>query len=495
MFNPDFYPTPSAVIDQMTAGLDLAGKTVLEPSAGVGVIVDHLQEMGANAIACETDTRLRAIVETKCKIIEPDFLQLTADRVSHISAIVMNPPFSNGAEHLLHAFNIAPPGCKIVCLLNLETVKNPFTRQRQELKVIIQENGVFIDLGACFDKAERRTLVNVALVKLEKPGQSYENEFEGFFMDDDPEEAQENGIMSYNAVREVVNRYVSAVKLYDKQLELAAQMNDLTQNVFFRGLPKLSMTVNRNSVPIQRNEFKKSMQKAGWNWIFEKMDLEKHTTKGLRADINKFVEEQQEIPFTMRNIYKMLGIVVATTGQRMDRAILEAFDLITKHHADNRYNLPGWKTNSHFLVGKKIILPGCVAPAKEYKYESKTYNSLRKEEITDLEKALCFVLGVDFGSLSVWNPADRTQVSVNHSIHHNTYGEWYESYFFKYKAFKNGNMHFEFKDENAWGKFNQKVAELKGYPLFESKPQTAYQKRQTGRKKEPAMNVLFSIDF
>jgi len=121
MFNPDFYPTPLPVIEQMTAGLQMAGKTILEPSAGSGAIVDYLQQHGANVIACETDTRLRTIIQTKCKMLADDFLTVTSDQISHISAIVMNPPFSKGTEHLLHAYHTAPKGSKIICLLNAET--------------------------------------------------------------------------------------------------------------------------------------------------------------------------------------------------------------------------------------------------------------------------------------------------------------------------------------------------------------------------------------
>ena len=85
-----------------------------------------------------------------------------------------------------------------------------------------------------------------------------------------------------------------------------------------------------------REQFKKDLQKDAWKHIFNIMKMERHATKGLREDINKFVEEQQNIPFTMRNIYKMLGIVRGTAAQRMDKAIIEVFDRVTHHHHDNR---------------------------------------------------------------------------------------------------------------------------------------------------------------
>ena len=481
MFNPDFYPTPQNIIEIMLQGLNLQQKTILEPSAGSGAIVDALQDAGATVIACENDTRLKQIVKSKCRLIKEDFLTLTSEEISHIHAIVMNPPFSRGAEHLLHAYEIAPKGCNIVCLLNLETINNPFTQQRKQLKAIIDENGTFENLGECFTNAERKTNVQVALVNIKKAGQSHAQEFEGFFMEEDPEEMQANGLISYNVVRDLVNRYVQACKIYSEALNVKNRLNATTGS-FFGG-----------NIGIQANltyeEYKKELQKSGWKYIFNEMNLTKYTTKGVREDINKFVEQQTQVPFTMRNIYIMLDIVIQTAGQRMDKAILEVFDRVTEKHHDNRYNMKGWKTNSHFLVGKKFILPYQIKPAKEYGCTSETYNSLKNGFdgiITDFEKALCYITGKPFETNEYNENTYRWEKKgingVNSSINKNTYGQWYESEFFKYKGYKNGNMHFEFMSDEVWSTFNARVAKLKGYPLYEPKKQTAYQNRQTGRK-------------
>lgn len=488
MFNPDFYPTPLEVIEKMISGIELQGKTILEPSAGSCSIVDVLQQNGASVLACENDQRLKAIVKSKCKHIADNFLTLKSEDVSHIHAVVMNPPFSRGAEHLIHAYNIAPKGCRIVCLLNAETLKNPYSMQRKELFSIVSENGSWSNIGNCFSTAERQTDVQVALITLQKAGDNYSTEFEGFFMGEDPEEAQENGIMSYNAVRDLVNRYVAALKIYDEQLEAGKKMNSLLSGFYGESL---AFSCTEKGAPKLRNDFKVDLQKAAWKFVISKFDLNKYATRGLREDINRFTESQQNIPFTMRNVYKMIEMIIGTAGNRMDAAILEAFDMLTKHHHDNRFNVKGWKTNGHFLVGKKFILPNMVSPAKEYGYTSATYNYFSHgngEKISDLEKALCFACGINYDKI----------LTIYHSISRNSYGEYYDNCeFFKYKAFKNGNMHFEFKSEKVWEQFNAKVAQLKGYPLFEAKPQTEYQKRQTGRTKDnTAPNaVLFEMEF
>jgi hypothetical protein len=496
MFDKEFFPTPQEIISLMMEGYNFKNKIVLEPSAGRGDIVEALNLEGASVLTCERNPDLAQIVKTKSQFLKPDFLEVTREEVSHINFIIMNPPFSNADEHILHAWTIAPDGCVIIALMNSETLKNAYSMKRRELKTIVQGFGYSQDLGQCFKTADRKTDVNIHMVRLSKPANDYKNEFEGFFLEDDEQEVQENGLMSYNFVRDIVNRYVEAVKIFDKQLNAAIEMNNLTSSFYNSSI---ALSIREGDKDFTRENYKKDLQKNAWKFIFNKMNLNKYATRGLKEDINKFVEQQQNIPFTMKNIYKMLEIIIGTADQRIDKAIIEVFDKITYHHSENRHNVKGWKTNSHFLVGKKFILPYAISPAKEYGYESKYYHSLKIYDFMgDLEKALCFVTGTN------WDILQGVEDKIKDLKTSCFYGEWHESDFFKFKGFKNGNMHFEFKSEDVWGVFNQRVSKIKGYPLFEYKEQTAYQKRQTGRAKE-TMNdydkpkekakVLFSVSF
>src|SRR5690625_64632 len=109
MFNSDFYRTPPEVINQMLFGIDLRGKVVLEPSAGRGDIVDALRQRGSEIILTyEKDPDLKSIVEKKSRFMGYDFLTSTAQELSHIDYIIMNPPFSRDEHHILHAWEVAP---------------------------------------------------------------------------------------------------------------------------------------------------------------------------------------------------------------------------------------------------------------------------------------------------------------------------------------------------------------------------------------------------
>lgn len=518
IFDKDFYPTPPEVIETMIGSLNIAGKVILEPSAGSGNIVDHLKALGAEVLACEKDPDLAKIVANKCNFLANDFFTVEAHQVSHINLIIMNPPFSQDEKHILHAWNLAPEGCTIVSLCNSSTVNDrQYYSSRRELGSIIDEYGSSIDLGDCFSNAQRPTKTEVSMITLNKPGGNYEAEFDGFFLEEDPAELQANALMPYNFVRDIVNRYIGAVKIYDEQLNSAVKLNGLLSGFYGESM---AFQCNENGKPKMRNEFKKGLQKAAWSFVFQKMDLSRHSTAGLRADINKFVEQNQKIPFTMRNIYRMLDIVIGTTEQRMDKALLEVFERATKHYDDNRYNLPGWKTNSHFLLNRKFILPN-LCPTDKWHTGSKIQSSYGSyfDLVEDMVKALCYITGdnyLKFGSLQnhIRYPyklyfdgivkyytddihyggamAEKSKLEalgkkVEMETSNPQYGELFTWAYFEIRAYKKGTMHFTFKDADLWARFNQRIAKLLGYPLPETmKPKPASKPTAKQEPKAPA---------
>ncbi len=196
--NPDFYPTKLDTIEQM--GIDCFGKIVLEPQRGKGDIVKWLFDNGAeNVLTCEKDINLSKINHPKERFLKYDFFDVTAEEISHINMIVMNPPFSDGAKHLLHAWNTAPDGCEIISLVNYKTIENDYTRERRELNRIIRDYGSSENIGDSFSDAERETDASIGLIKLYKPNNS-SNEFEGFFMEEEEQIKGENGLMPFNSI-------------------------------------------------------------------------------------------------------------------------------------------------------------------------------------------------------------------------------------------------------------------------------------------------------
>lgn len=460
LFNTEFYPTPKEVIERMMMGENVAGKVILEPSAGAGNIVEWLQEAGAKEVlACEINPGLQKIVSRKCRLICDDFLKLTSEDISHIDMIVMNPPFSCASRHILHAYDIAPAGCQIIALCNSNTINDRYTTERKKLQDIIEYNGGVESLGQCFMNSDRKTDVYVSLVKLYKPGEG-RNEFDGYLFDAEESEQYDNdvqGLMPYNVIRDVVNRYVMAVSKFDAVMAAANEINDLTSLI---GGCSIKFGAYRNSEKFQskisREEFKKQLQKESWEFIFRQLKMDRFVTKGVRETINKFIETQVNVPFTMKNIYIMLDMIIKTQGNRMNDSLVDAFDMICSFSAENSTAGEKWRTNANYMVNKKFIVPNlCSYDSRWPSNHIITYYSSDYSRIEDLFKALNYISG------------DNIMMNLYQYLRENyiPWGEWFDFGYFRIKGFKKGTMHFEFLDEKLWMEFNQRVAKIKGWAL------------------------------
>jgi len=447
MFHKEFYPTPIDVLQLMQ--IDCDNKIVLEPHAGKGDIIDFCFNNGAkDVLAIEINEDLQKIVKEKAKLIGSDFLECKPEQISHINLIVMNPPFSNADKHILHAYEIAPDGCEIIALCNYQTIENQYAYRK--LNSLISNYGISSNLGDVFSTAERTTGIDIGLIKLYKPISSNDFQFEGFFMDEEEEEQQGEGIMQYNEVRSLVNRYVDTMKSFDLMKDSIDRINRITSQI---GLSEVRLSIGYDKNITDKKEFGKEIQKQSWKHIFNKMNMEKYVTSGVMKDINKFVETQEKVPFTMKNIYKMLEIIVGTRQQTFNRALEEAVDNFTRHTHDNRYMVNGWKTNSGHMLNKKFICEGIVEVSYGGKLQVR-YDSYNGRKINDLVKILCNITAKDYNSIGdIYHLKDITS---------NT---WYKWAFFEVKFFKKGTMHIKFKDLKDWYLLNKAYGELKGFVL------------------------------
>lgn len=479
--NPDFYPTPEEVIERMMMGEDIAGQVILEPSAGKGNIVEWLQERGATVIACENDPNIRKLLDGKCEIIGDDFLSVTSEQVSHVNQIVMNPPFSHGAEHIIHAYEIAPAGCTITALCNNDNFERWYKdKNKDKMQELVELYGRKEYLGDVFKTAERRTQCDIALVKLYKEG-SGENEFDGYFFseyDEDDNSNTQEGLMEYNVVRDLVNRYTSAVKMFDGVKEMADKINRTaradTSEYGYVPIEFATIDARGHRTNITHVQYKKELQKYYWRIIFNKLNMEKYNTATLREQMNKFIEQQSQIPFTMKNVYRMLQVIIGTTGNRMKTALSDAFDLICSFSAENSTAGEKWKTNANYMVNKKFIVP-YICEGYDYSGDAYPHVKLRygghSSDLDDVSKALCYITGVDYSEIgNLW------QVIQCDSLH-KPWGDWFNWGFFRCKGFKKGTMHFEFLDEDVWFKFNYECAKAKGWALPKKTPKPARKKK------------------
>ena len=502
MFNKDFYPTPRGVIDLMLSQVDLTGKVVLEPSAGSGNLIEYALEFGAKEVlCCEINEDLAKICGSTGRLIASDFLTVRSEQVSHIELVIMNPPFSAEEDHINHAWNIAPGGCQIISLCNWQMYSNSYTRKRTEIKNLIHLNGTIENLGEVFAEADRSTRIDIGLIRLFKP-KADQFEFEGYFDMEEEEDIQENGLMKRNEIREVVDRYVGAVKMFDRVMEVNKALNSVINpiaqhmSIFFGAFEKANGRYSElRGAEISREKFKKELQKSAWKTLFDKFEMQKYVTQSVIADINRFVEQQTAVPFTMQNIYRMIEMIHGTRESRMNRVLVEVFDRICSLSADNSEAGQGWKTNSGYKVNRRFIDTWVCDHDNRWPSDYVKIRVGHRDHIEDLIKALCFLTGKNYDH--VIKRRCFNEEGKEYWVHNSLYsffsdnktpwGEWVQwNDFLRVRGYKKGTMHFEFVSEEVWMEFNIRVAKIKGWALPKK---TDKKSKGTERTREAGVEV------
>ena len=478
-----FYPTPEALADKLLEGINwYFVQSVLEPSAGKGDLAmvaakritrdrwypSENERIKSCDIDCiEIDPVLRQTLTGQgFRVVHDNFL--TFETQKRYDLIIMNPPFDQGARHLMKALELMERGGMIRCILNAETIRNPFSETRKQLLKMLAGYGAKIDfVEDAFAKAERKTDVEVALVSVDIPAV----ELDSTIMEDMrkaptykaqeiPEEYAE--IVRYNAIDEWVNRYnfevACGLRLMDEYRALKQCLPDengmgaeniLVLNVHLDGGRDQTATAN---------EYIRQVRGKYWRAIFEKPTFTDKLTSNLLWELRDSVRELMDYDFSSYNILTLLIKMNQKVVGGVEQTILKLFDDWTYKHSwrddnsPNRHYFDGWKTNDCFAVNKKVIIP--FAGYDDWSGNFRSYNVLQK--FRDIEKVFNFL---DSGRTEwegsvekAFEEAEKTQNTKN-----------IDTKYFTVTFFKKGTAHLVFKDSELLEKFNLFAAQHKNW--------------------------------
>ena len=522
MVNPEFFPTPAAVIRQMLdpffnpapadeesqlgehyrqhnpVAAALRKLTILEPSAGSGAIVDELtawldradyhsaRSGKQNVYCCEADPELRAVLHDKgYKVLANDFLSYRGDHFFDL--VVMNPPFSNGDRHLLKAWEVVAADGDVICLLNTETLANPYTEARQLLARLVEDHGTREDLGAVFAEAERPTNVQVSLVRLHKPAQADRLTFAFTSRGRRGPELDEHVFANALATRDVIGSMAAEYEALKAQYAAYLQAREglkfyaksLLRSEYQDVLKLAEASLERGgSLRTSYNNFADEMNQQIWALVLDKVNIQKLMTADLRRNFAAFSRAQGYQEFTAEAVAELVGMVLDNRESIMTQAVESVFDVFTKYHKENRLHVEGWVTNSQWKVNRKVILPYAVEEA--YSGRGFRVNWSRRDDYADIDRVMCYLAGENYDTcLGIDTALERLG---NQNANPN--GVWtVYSRFFEIRAFKKGTMHLIFRDEYLWQEFNLRACAGKRW--LPGPEMAAYRARRTAAGATP----------
>lgn len=490
--NDQFYPTPPSVAKAMLEGIKWNEiETVLEPSAGKGDLILAAAEAYYDARyssrgrdgsldvdAVEIDPYLREICKynfseekrdqysydseerkilnkVDLHMVHDDFL--TYSTYKKYDLILMNPPFADGDLHLLKALEMQKNGGTIVCLLNAETIRNPYTNRRSTLQKELAKVNADIEFiaDAFSTDAERKARVDVAIVKVHIPPATHESTFfermkkavdEEYTPDAElkaliPSDTIEQAICLYKAE---VAATMELIKEYDA---LKPYIYDSFDSSYKSAI--LSLVVRHDSTygSLDTKKYMRAVRLKYWRQLFKNDEFTAKLTSKLRDKFMEEVDKMADYEFSAFNIKQVMVEINASMQQGVVDTMHELFDKLTVEHSwypecsQNRHYYDGWKTNKAHMVGKKCILPnhgiwGSYSWNRDELDERAAYAVL-----SDIEKAFDYLDGGKF---------EGSRKNLESFIYHaKTTGQTrnIECTYFKVDLYKKGTVHIKFRPE------------------------------------------------
>ena len=400
-------------------------------------------------------------------IVAKDFL--TYEPFKQYDLIIMNPPFSNGDKHLLKAIKMQEDfGGNIVCLLNAETIKNPFTQSRKYLAELLEKYNAqieFIENG--FNTAERKTDVEVALVKIVIPPRKEESTIYEHFKNEEHYEEfntdEKTEIEVTDFLKSIINRYKIEIK---SGLELIKLYNDLSPylrpsfdnetNLYGYNLIRLMDKSGHN--PITVNTYVKSVRNKYWTALLTNKKVTGQLTSTLQEEYRKKVATYEEYDFSEFNIKMLLNDMNAHIKKGIEEEIDKMYDRLTEEHtyypecSKNKHLYDGWKTNKAWKIDKKVIIPA-------YGIFDEFYNKPREYKAYDVLSDIERILNFFDGNLTAdVNLKETIESYFNQGTMKNIPCKYFKATFYK-----KGTCHLVFTCPELIKRFNIYAAKHRGW--------------------------------
>lgn len=418
MDNFQFYPTPPKLARKAWRKFKNTNfSKVLESSAGRGDLAlacpenDKWNRKSVLPDCCEIDIAKHSILREKgLNVVGFDFMQFSSGSI--YSHIIMNPPFSDGAKHVLKAWDILWDG-EIVALINAETLHNAFSKERQFLASIIAQHGEveFLEGEFSVPDAERKTNVEIALVYLRKQANVSEDiigpildelkrdSMTGETLAGDYREAAElalpnslveNSVAAFNAavraMREAVCTEARAQYYANLLGDAMATRNGDVANTD----PSDSVDFVRSTIGNRYIELKD----RAWSGILRSANVTSRLSSAAQRRVESEFEQIKQLEFTVVSIYGFLCGIVESQGRIQIDMACDVFDLITKYHTDNTVFYKGWKSNDrHRTCGMQVKTTRFILPRHSTESWQSNLSWESEQMLRDFDKVFAMLDG------------------------------------------------------------------------------------------------------
>ncbi|QCF28108.1 DUF4942 domain-containing protein [Hydrocarboniclastica marina] len=368
------YPTPPSLA-QFAVSLfkNKRFSRVLEPSAGRGDLAEALKSAYRHhrlQIDCvELDFENQSTLRGKeFSIVGHDFLAYAGGPI--YSHILLNPPFSHGDSHVLHAWDLLEDG-EIVAIINAETILNPFSQKRRHLVRLIEDHGHVSYKKYAFtsNDTKRKTDVEVAIVYLKKES-DFNTEFLGTLEEDTAAdqlvgETQNNELaLNDKFISNRVTAFNCAVQALSESVNAGIRADHYARLLGHSIFDDLRCSDEpQDKRADQFNKAYLQLKERAWSSILRSTTVIGRLGSSAQKRLEAEFEKITPLAFTEANIYGFLEGLLLQQSDLQVEMMCDVFDQFSKYHPNNRVYYCGWKSNAKHRVNafrlkmNRFILP------------------------------------------------------------------------------------------------------------------------------------------
>jgi hypothetical protein len=297
------------------------------------------------------------------------------------------------------------------------------------------------------------------------------------------EEILNDSVATLDVVSNMVLQYAGLKEAYTEYLKAADRLNFYAQGLFkVDDVLKVVEGQNNNE---RYNSFCDESKMKVWREVIKKVGIERYMTNAVQQNFNRFTQTQGALDFTIENIQALVSMLIQNSGNILEKAVIDLFDLFTSYYHENRLHVEGWKTNDKWKVNQKVILPNFLSSSFSEHYSS---NYSRWSEYSDIDRVMCYLTGKryeDFNEPIKEYPYNAKRqdksykmTSLQHAVGCTRWGDssLQESEFFNFRCYKKGTLHITFKDKFLWQDFNMRACSGKNWLPEKERKQWQQQK-------------------
>ena len=374
----------------------------------------------------------------------------------------MNPPFSAGAAHLLKALDIMKDGGKVACILNAETIRNPYTNERKALVQKLDALGAKITYKQnAFKRAARRTDVEIALIFVNIPRREPVSKIRLELQNETAQRLAEDkelaALVSSDPITAAIERYNAAAEGIRRIYEEYNGIKSLFSSAAEGDEESAVLNFDRGY-----NAAIHDLRLMYWKKLFDMPQIRDNLTYEMLREYQSRINDLANYDFSAYNIWTVREEISRNLVAGIEHEIISLFDDWTSLHYHPEYSknihyYNGWCTNEAYKVGRKVIFNCNAFEYWSYNRSYEFYPHRVYDKIRSIELVLHYLdtSGKPYDGEELRKTLDGLRGASS--------AQNIQLRYFNATFYKKGTCHIEFTNEDVLKSFNLFASQKKGW--------------------------------